>query len=224
MQWLTGTTALCAALASFAWAATWHAWRAQRRLRAIAAVRATAYARIGIAATLAALKARVRSGASLRQAFAAAIPSDHGMRIFGRSAGDYERLRMMLRARALEQETQDQIDCVAAELNLAYRLSERLGCEARRCLDAVVASHRRSQMLHGLARGAFAMPEATIRLLSALPFGTLMLGELLGARPLVFLLGSATGWACLSAGAAAYAIGIVWVHAMLRSLHHVAPE
>jgi tight adherence protein B len=218
MQLLVAIAAICAALASFAWLMTPRSWCAQRRLHMICAVRATDSERIGIAAMLAALKARVRSGASLRQAFVAVAAAGPEESSVGRQFTNYEELRTILRSQALEQETEEQVSSVAAELELAYRLGEQLGCEAGRCLDAVAASYRRSQLLHKLRRSALTMPEATIRLLSALPVVTLLLGELLGAKPLVFLLGSTSGWICLAVGVLAYGVGLIWVWLLLHSL------
>ena len=181
--------------------------------------------RIGLAAALASMHARVRSGSSLRQSLQ--LPGAGGKEpgsaradgLIGAAPSivDYEGLRRMLRARAFATESDSQVDSTAAELQLAYHLSERLGCEAARSIQAVAQSHRHARMVQGLRDNAFAMPQATIKLLSALPFVTLILGEVLGADPIGFLFGSAGGIACLLIGMLSYMAGMLWVRAMLRS-------
>ncbi|KAE8126340.1 MULTISPECIES: type II secretion system F family protein [Bifidobacterium] len=192
--------------------------------------------RIGLAAALASMHARVRSGSSLRQSLqlseapggatlaravsAEAVSSEKWMKgmVGVVSTGlDYEGLRRMLRARAFATESDSRVGSTAAELQLAYHLSERLGCEAARSIQAVAQSHRHARMVQGLRDNAFAMPQATIKLLSALPFVTLILGEVLGADPIGFLFGSAGGMACLLIGMLSYMAGMLWVRAMLRS-------
>ncbi|KFJ03936.1 type II secretion system F family protein [Bifidobacterium subtile] len=182
--------------------------------------------RIGLAAALAAMHARVRSGGSLRQSLQlpgipagaepAGAPLD-GLSETAASPLDYEELHRMLRMRAFETESDAQVARTAAELHLAYRLSEQLGCEAARSIQAVAQSHRRSRMVQELRDNAFAMPQATVKLLSALPFVTLLLGEIIGANPIGFLFGSTGGMACLLIGVVSYAAGVAWIRAMLRS-------
>lgn len=66
------------------------------------------------------------------------------------------------------------------------------------------------------AIAACAVPKATVGLLSALPAVTVALGELLGARPLAFLLGSPRGVVCLVLGGCCYAAGLAWMRALLK--------
>ena len=54
-------------------------------------------------------------------------------------------------------------------------------------------------------------------LLGALPLVTIGLGELLGARPVQVLFGSAQGNACLAVGGAGYALGLLWMSSMMRN-------
>ena len=181
--------------------------------------------RIGLAAALASMHARVRSGSSLRQSLQ--LPGAGGKELGSARADgligaapsivDYEGLRRMLRARAFATESDSQVDSTAAELQLAYHLSERLGCEAARSIQAVAQSHRHARMVQGLRDSANAIPQATNKLLSALRFVTLILGEVLGADPIGFLFGSAGGMACLLIGMLSYMAGTLWVRAMLRS-------
>lgn len=78
-------------------------------------------------------------------------------------------------------------------------------------------NHRISRLLHDSRRSAFAVPRATAALLGALPLVTIGLGELLGARPVQVLFGSAQGNACLAVGGAGYALGLLWMSSMMRN-------
>ncbi|NEG90033.1 pilus assembly protein [Bifidobacterium aerophilum] len=128
------------------------------------------------------------------------------------------RLRGILAGRALPKERGQQIESVATELAAAVRLSESSGCPAVRCLEVVADSYRRARLLDDLRAQAFAVPQATVKLLSALPLITVMLGELLGAKPLSFLFGSTQGATCLGLGMCCYAAGVAWMRAMLRDM------
>ena len=62
------------------------------------------------------------------------------------------------------------------------------------------------------------IPDAVLSaLLGALPLVTIGLGELLGARPVQVLFGSAQGNACLAVGGAGYALGLLWMSSMMRN-------
>ena len=67
---------------------------------------------------------------------------------------------------------------------------------------AVAASLKRRRLLDDLRANAFAMPQATVKLLMALPLLTVMLGECMGAHPLRFLVEDVKGWMCLASPAA----------------------
>ena len=99
----------------------------------------------------------------------------------------------------------------------ACAMCERSGCSLADCLDVVGENHRISRLLHDSRRSAFAVPRATAALLGALPLVTIGLGELLGARPVQVLFGSAQGNACLAVGGAGYALGLLWMSSMMRN-------
>ena len=103
---------------------------------------------------------------------------------------------------------------LSAELYAACQLSMALGCETSRCLAAVLASLKRQRLLNDLRRNAFAMPQATVKLLMALPLLTVLLG-----RPLAFLCGDARGLLCLGFALGCYAIGLLWIRVLLRENH-----
>ena len=53
-------------------------------------------------------------------------------------------------------------------------------------------------------------PRATARTLATLPLIGLLLGVLMGADPIGWLLGSALGLGCLAGGAVLTGLGILW--------------
>ncbi|MCH9276604.1 pilus assembly protein [Bifidobacterium amazonense] len=181
--------------------------------RGVESSRTKSTSRIGIAAVIAAACATLRGGGSLVQAFAE--QSDRG---FAVNRLTEARLRELLAARALPKETSRQINRVAAEIAVAARISDRLGCPAASCLEAVGDTYRRSRKLEDLRAQVFAVPKATIRLLSGLPAVTILLGELMGSHPIAFLLGSPQGLMCLGLGLCCYAAGLVWTRTLLRGL------
>lgn len=172
---------------------------------------ASSIGRVGIASVIASACASLRSGATPVEAF----ETQSGRR-FAVARLTESRVRALLVERALPKESTTNIDAVAREIAVAARLSDALGCPMAQCLETVGAAYRRSRLLDDLRAQSFAVPQATVRLLSALPAVTVLFGEFLGARPMAFLLGSAQGWGCLTLGAICYAIGMAWMRAMMR--------
>lgn len=170
-------------------------------------------ARIGVAACIAAVCAALRGGGTVVEA----CEEQAGCR-FAVPRVTVRRLRVMLAARALPKETAEQVDRAAAELAAACAVSATLGCPAAPCLEAVGVSYRRGRLLEDLREQAFAVPRATMLLLCALPVVTVLLGELLGAKPIAFLLGSAPGAICLMMGGCWYAVGVAWMRVMMHDL------
>lgn len=168
---------------------------------------------IGIAATLASAIARIRGGGSLVEAF-----EEQGQIHFATRQLTVARIAAALRRRKMPRETDAQIIRTARQVCHAATLSDRLGCRSSEVLQAVSSTHRREQLAEDRRNQAFAAPEATIQLLSALPAVTVGLGEVLGARPLTFLFSSLQGLACLCLGAIWYSTGLIWVRHMLAGL------
>ena len=96
------------------------------------------------------------------------------------------------------------------------RLSESLGCALTGSLRVVKELCAQEQHMEDLRAKAFSMPKATIKLLSALPLLTLAGGEVLGAHPFAFLLGSAAGRVCAGVGFAFFAAGVWWIRRLMR--------
>ncbi len=172
----------------------------------------------GIGSAIAAIIARTMSGGSAVDAFQEQL----GAR-FATPHITTERAAAMLRRHASKDDTERDIARTAGHLASACALSERLGSEVSRCLQSVSDSYRRECKARDLRREAFAAPKATIRLLSALPLATVLLGELMGAKPVAFLLGSPTGMVCLIGGICWYGLGLLWIRRLFARFatgHH----
>ncbi|WEV58695.1 hypothetical protein OZX67_07830 [Bifidobacterium sp. ESL0728] len=167
----------------------------------------------GILSCIDALRASVKAGGSLEDAFAEQIQGE----LLSSTAAmpDLAQLHDILYAQLGENETAEQADQAAIELDLACRLSKTLGCEASHCLDAVAASYKRNRMMKTLKDNAFTVPKSTVKLLSLLPLATLVLAQLMGASPLTFLFGNGAGRVCLLLGAGTYALGMLWMKALM---------
>ena len=166
---------------------------------------------IGIDATIAAIIARVSGGGTLVEAF----EEQGGMR-FATPRITAMRAQRVLRIRAMRDESEEDIARAAHHVASACALSERLGCEISDCLQAAATAHERERRMYERKREVFAMPKATIRLLSGLPAVTVALGEVMGSHPLRFLLGSGQGMLCLLAGLTWYGFGMLWTWHMLN--------
>ncbi|NEG55331.1 hypothetical protein [Bifidobacterium platyrrhinorum] len=166
--------------------------------------------RTGIDAVISAVIARAKGGGTVAESF-----QEQGGERFASTQVTTARVSTVLRRRMTDDETDSDAERTARHLAAACRLSEGLGCEVTGCLEAVADDYRRHRRAVDLKRRSFAMPKATIRLLSALPVVTVMLGELMGARPVAFLLGTPQGILCLAAGGLWYAVGMAWTRRLL---------
>lgn len=164
----------------------------------------------GPADALAAVCAAMRAGSSLVEAFEWQFGERFSSRML--TVG---RLSALLRESCSKgkgkREQDADIRGLAGDIVAASRVSERLGCPAVRCLEAVADSYKRAKLRDRLQSQALAVPEATVRLLSALPVLALFMGESLGAQPLSFLLESTAGLVCMAIGMLCYLTGIIWV-------------
>lgn len=168
---------------------------------------------IGLSAYIGEAIAGVRSGVSLREAFSIDVEPSWA----GAKQAEHT-IQRRLATQALPEETEEQINHCAAALAVAYCLSEQLGCEASSCLQAVAISTARLRKVTDLRNNAFAMPQATVKLLSVLPLLTLAAAQLLGANPLGFLMWTPQGWGCIVFGGFCYVSGIVWMSSMLKAV------
>ena len=162
---------------------------------------------LGLGELLSSGIARVRSGGTVAQAFG-----------LGSSPVTVTRLLPVMTESLAVGESVDMARQVAIGVVAACRVCDELGCGMARCLQTVASAYRRARLMDDLRRQAFAMPQATARLLMVLPAGTVLLGEMLGLRPLGFLLHADRGFACLALGCCCYIAGLAWNRALLRGM------
>jgi tight adherence protein B len=168
---------------------------------------------IGILSVIDSLRAHVKAVGSLEEAFADQMDGEPVA--LTPCMPNREQLQDMMRTRLDAKETREQADQAVVELDLACRLIGALGCEATHCLDAVASSYRRNRMLKTLKDSAFTVPKSTVKLLSLLPLATLLLGELMGASPIAFLVGKTAGHVCLALGTGCYMLGMLWMRTLM---------
>lgn len=195
--------------------------RLRRPARSVMRSRRTHGAGLGI--MLASIVASLESGISVDDAI---IMSAHSVNPYRRdecirvtdSGGrlDSGRLSAILSTCRADNETMRHAAQIACALVAARELSATLGCAMAHGVMAVRRAFLRMKLSDDLTRTAFAVPRATVRMLSALPAVTLLLGELLGARPVTFLFGSMQGMLCLALGTTSYSIGLWWMRLLLK--------
>lgn len=79
-------------------------------------------------------------------------------------------------------------------------------------VDQLANSERESADVRGQLEVQLAGPRATARMLALLPVIGILMGLMLGADPLGFLLGGPIGLACLGAGIALTVVGMWWTN------------
>jgi tight adherence protein B len=97
-----------------------------------------------------------------------------------------------------------------AGLAACWRAAEQSGARLAGGLEQVAATARAEEALARDLRTELAAPIATAKVLLLLPVAGLILGELLGARPVAWLLGSPAGLLCALLGLLLIAAGRVW--------------
>ncbi|NSX25800.1 type II secretion system F family protein [Gardnerella vaginalis] len=112
---------------------------------------------------------------------------------------------------------QKDIRKIAQSLMSVYKLSNSIGCPMADCVQAVADSYYANKRVDDLSAEVFAMPKATIKLLIALPFLSLLTGQLLGANPILMIFTNYKGYTLLSVGMAFYAVGVIWVARILKN-------
>ncbi|MFA7323793.1 MAG: hypothetical protein WC005_05485 [Candidatus Nanopelagicales bacterium] len=152
---------------------------------------------------LASLDAELRSGqapsAALRQASGAALvwPTALSAVVIG---GDVS-MALAVDARTAP---------VLQQLAACWKVAAHAGSGMSQAVERLTIAARHSEELRAVLDAELSAPRATTRVLSALPLVGVLLGVVMGADPLGWLIGGPFGWACLFAGLALTAIGIAW--------------
>lgn len=170
-----------------------------------------AAARVGIAQVIASAIARMKGGGTMLEAF----EEQSGGRFAIRKLTTRQ-LEAVFADCRLSDESRAQSGHAAAGVAAAARLSDELGCRIVPCLEAVLDAYRQMRLMQQLTAQAFAVPKATVGLLSALPAATVLLGELMGSHPMGFLLTDGRGLICLMLGGCCYIAGLAWMRALMK--------
>jgi tight adherence protein B len=97
-----------------------------------------------------------------------------------------------------------------AGLAACWRAAEQSGARLAAGLERVAATATAEEALAADLRTELAAPMATAKVLVLLPLAGLLLGELLGARPIAWLLGSPAGLCCAVLGLLLMVAARVW--------------
>ena len=92
----------------------------------------------------------------------------------------------------------------------AWRVAERTGAPVASVLLQVAEGLRAERELAGVIEAELAMARGSARIMAFLPIGALLLGSLVGANPLGFLLDHPLGLVLALAGTGLAAAGVVW--------------
>lgn len=157
--------------------------------------------------TAAALAAELRAGQPVRDALARAAqshrppvcPAAAAAAVWG---GDVPAaLRADARATGLP---------LLRGLAACWEVGESSGAGLAAAVERLVASARSGEEVRVALEAQLAAPRATARLLATLPAIGVLLGTLLGADPLGWLLGGGLGSVCLALGLLLTVLGLVW--------------
>lgn len=99
-------------------------------------------------------------------------------------------------------------------------LSERTGAPLAHLLDRAAASFEDDAQVQSAVKAAVAGPRLTQLLLTALPLGGLLLGQLMGSGGLMVFVTSVWGPLCLVVGLILLTLGYLWSARMIRSVRH----
>ncbi len=162
-------------------------------------------------ALCASLSAELRAGAPPDAALLAAA-RDGGIAPRGRTAAALGEPV----ADALAADARATGSAALAGVAACWRAASHTGAGLAEGLDRVAALARAERRVRAELATETAAPKATARILGLLPLLGLLLGELLGAHPLQWLLGSPPGWVCLAAGSVLMAAGHLWARRILQ--------
>jgi tight adherence protein B len=103
-------------------------------------------------------------------------------------------------------------------LAAGWGMSERYGAPVVDVLDGLVDAGRDAARPAAAVETALAAPRATASLLTALPFGGVVLGQVVGVNPLSTLVGTAFGRVDLALGLVATWGGRVWMRRLVAAV------
>jgi tight adherence protein B len=104
----------------------------------------------------------------------------------------------------------------------AWAVAHERGSSLADAVDRIAAAARAEQRHAAEVSAQLAGPRATARLLTGLPVVGILMGSVLGARPVHVLVGSPLGWCCLAAGSGLTVLGWRWTERLARAAERPA--
>ncbi len=101
-----------------------------------------------------------------------------------------------------------------AELARAWAVSITSGAPMAVTLEQVATAQSAERSLQAVVAGELAAPQATSKIMAALPGCGIGIGYALGGDPLQWLLSGPAGWACLLVGVGLACVGVLWIGAL----------
>jgi tight adherence protein B len=108
-----------------------------------------------------------------------------------------------------------------AGLAVCWEMAARSGSGMATMVQRIADAARTTQDTRVQLAAQLAGPRATARMLAALPLVGIVIGHLLGADPIAWLLGSPIGLAVLALAAACTALGWWWIHRIATHVEHL---
>jgi len=173
----------------------------------------------GLQEFCASMAAELRAGAAPEAALLVVAGPDHRLVPRARTAallgGDVAQALAddADRAMAAGQRHASALRAIAA----CWRVSADSGAGLADGLDAAAQLAAAGQRVADDLAAEVAAPRATARILALLPLLGMLLGEVLGARPMAWLTGTPLGLGCLSLGVAFMGAGWLWSRRIIRA-------
>lgn len=108
-------------------------------------------------------------------------------------------------------------DRLLGSLAASWGVHERTGAAVADLLDTLARALRDEREGQLSRRAALAAPTATARVLVALPLLGVLLGEVVGARPVAVLVGTGAGRVSALVGLVCAVTGVLWTRRLLRA-------
>lgn len=108
-----------------------------------------------------------------------------------------------------------------AGLAVCWEMAARSGSGMATMVQRIADAARTAQDTRVQLAAQLAGPRATARMLAALPLVGIVIGHLLGADPIAWLLGSPIGILVLALAAACTALGWWWIHRIATHVEHL---
>ncbi len=119
---------------------------------------------------------------------------------------------------ALRAEAERRASPALLALAAGWGMSERYGAPVVDVIDGLVDGRRDAARSAAAVETALAAPRATASLLAALPFGGVLLGEVVGVSPVTTLVGTPFGRVDLALGLLATWGGRVWMRRLVAAV------